>query len=59
MWNKFKEGFKESLSHVTLESLGEILILIGVVYILAWIFGEPADNVVGWCALGIAAMRTR
>jgi len=26
-----------------------------VVYILAWLFGEPVDQVVGWVALGLAA----
>ena len=50
MWNKFKEG----LQNVSFSSLGDVLIAIGVVYILAWFFGEPADQVVGWVALGLA-----
>jgi hypothetical protein len=55
MWNKFKEGFKEGLRNVSLSSLVDVLIAIGAVYILAWLFGEPVDQVVGWVALGLAA----
>lgn len=51
MWNKFKEG----LQNVSFSSLVDVLIAIGVVYILAWLFGEPVDQVVGWVALGLAA----
>lgn len=54
MWNKFKEGFKEGLQNVSFSSLGDVLIAIGMVYILAWLFGEPVDQVVGWVALGVA-----
>ena len=50
MWNKFKEG----LRNVSLSSLVDVLIAIGVVYFFAWFFGEPADQVVGWVALGLA-----
>ena len=51
MWNKFKEGLREGFQSVRLV---ELAIAVLVVYILAWIFGEPADNVVGWFALGAA-----
>lgn len=54
MWNKFKEGFVEGLQSVSFSSLGDVLIAIGVVYILAWLFGEPVDQVVGWVALVLA-----
>jgi hypothetical protein len=54
MWNKFKKGFVEGLQNVSLSSLVDVLIAIGVVYILAWLFGEPVDQVVGWVALGLA-----
>ena len=56
MWAKFKEGFLEAVS---IESLSNILAAVGVVYILAWLFGVPADSVVGWAALGIAAWSMR
>lgn len=59
MWNKFKQGFVEGLRNVSFASLGDALIAVGVVYILAWLVGEPADQVVGWVALGLAATRTR
>ena len=52
MWAKFKEGFLEAVS---LKNISNILIAVGVVYILAWIVGVSADAVVGWAALGIAA----
>jgi hypothetical protein len=55
MWNKFKKGFVEGLRNVSLSSLVDVLIAIGAVYILAWLFGEPVDQVVGWVALGLAA----
>ena len=51
MWNKFKE----CLRNVSFSSLVDVLIVIGVVYFFAWFFGEPADQVVGWVALGVAA----
>jgi hypothetical protein len=53
MWNKFKEGFKE-VWNLIFTGLGDVLIAIGAVYILAWLFGEPVDQVVGWVALGLA-----
>jgi hypothetical protein len=52
MWAKFKEGFLEAVS---LESVINILVALVAVYILAWIFSESVDHVVGWAALGIAA----
>jgi len=52
MWAKFKQGFLEAVS---LESIINILVALVVVYILAWLFSEPVDHVVGWAALGIAA----
>ena len=55
MWNKFKKGFVEGLQNVSFSSLIDVFIAIGVVYILAWLFGEPVDQVVGWVALGVAA----
>lgn len=55
MWNKFKEGFSEGLRGVTFASLVDVLIAIGALYIVAWLVGEPVDDVVGWFALGIAA----
>ena len=58
MWNKFKEGFRKGFQSVTLASLFDVLIAVLVVYIIAWIFGEPADNVVGWFALGAAFARS-
>lgn len=57
MWNKFKEGFSEGLRGVTFASLVDVLIAIGALYIVAWLVGEPVDDVVGWFALGIAAAR--
>ena len=52
MWAKFKEGFLEAVSF---EGVINILVALAVVHILAWLFGVPADSVVGWAALGIAA----
>lgn len=57
MWNKFKEGFREGFVSVTLVNLVGVLVAIGLVYLFAWILDEPADNVVGWFALGLAASR--
>ena len=37
------------------ENLISITIALGVVYLFAWMSGLPADNVVGWVALGLAA----
>lgn len=54
MWNKFKKGFVEGLQNVSFSSLVDVLIALGVVYFFAWLFGEPADQVVGWVALGLA-----
>lgn len=60
MWNKFKEGFKEGWQSVNFtQTIIDVSIAVIVVYILAWLVGEPADDVVGWIALGIAATRTR
>lgn len=42
-----------------LESLVATAIAIGVVYLFAWMLGLPADNVVGWVALGVAAGSNR
>ena len=50
MWAKFKEGFLEAVS---LEGVVNIIVALVVVYILAWLFSEPVDHVVGWAALGI------
>ena len=41
------------------ESLISLTIALGVVYLFAWLLNEPADNVVGWVALGVAAGATR
>ena len=41
------------------ESLGLVTIAIGVVYLFAWLLNEPAGNVVGWVALGMAAGANR
>jgi hypothetical protein len=41
------------------ENLISITIALGVVYLFAWLLNEPADNVVGWVALGMAAGATR
>ena len=54
MWNKFKEGFVEGLRNVSFASLSDALIALIVVYFFAWLFAEPADQVVGWVALGLA-----
>jgi hypothetical protein len=43
MWNNFFVG------------LVDAFIAVGVVYFFAWLLNEPADNVVGWVALGMAA----
>ena len=57
MWNEFKEGLREGLRGVTFASLVDVLIAVGALYIVAWLVGEPVDDVVGWFALGIAAAR--
>lgn len=60
MWNKFKEGFKEGWQSVNFtQTIIDVSIAVIVVYILAWLVGEPADDAVGWIALGIAATRQR
>ena len=41
------------------EGLVSVALALGVVYLFAWILGEPADNVVGWVALGLAAGSNR
>jgi hypothetical protein len=41
------------------ESLISVMIALGVVYLFAWLLNEPADNVVGWVALGVAAGANR
>jgi hypothetical protein len=56
MWNKFKEGFVEGfLSKVNFTGLVDAFIAVCVVYFFAWLLSEPADNIVGWVALGMAA----
>lgn len=47
MWNKFKEGFIEGFVGLT--------IALVVLYFMAWYLNEPAGDLVGWMALGIAA----
>lgn len=49
MWSKFKEGF--------IESFVSVIIAVGVVYVTAWLFNQPANDLVGWMALGIAASK--
>jgi hypothetical protein len=46
MWNSFKQGFVGSLVNVLCASF--------TVYFFAWILNEPADDLVGWLALGLA-----
>ena len=41
------------------ESLVAVTIALAVVYLFAWLLGRPADNVVGWVALGVAAGSNR
>ena len=41
-----------------LESLVGIVIALFTVYFFAWLLQEPASNIVGWVALGIAASDT-
>lgn len=41
------------------EGLVLTAIAIGVVYLFAWLLNEPADRIVGWVALGMAAGATR
>jgi hypothetical protein len=41
------------------ESIVGVIIALGVVYLFAWLLNEPADNVVGWVALGVAAGSNR
>jgi len=47
MWNKFKKDFVEGFVALAIASV--------VLYFLAWILNEPADDLVGWMALGLAA----
>jgi len=47
MWNKFKQGFIEGFVALAVASV--------VLYFLAWLLNEPADDLVGWMALGMAA----
>lgn len=35
--------------------LVSVFVCLGAVFMFAWILDEPADNVVGWFALGLAA----
>ena len=46
MWNSFKQGFTSSIVNVLFASF--------TVYFFAWILDEPADDLVGWIALGLA-----
>ena len=41
------------------EGLIGLTIALGVVYLFAWLLNEPAHNVVGWVALGVAAGKHR
>jgi len=41
------------------EGLITVTIALAVVYLFAWMLGQPADNVVGWVALGVAAGANR
>jgi hypothetical protein len=41
------------------ESIVGVIIALGAVYLFAWLLNEPADNVVGWVALGVAAGANR
>lgn len=41
------------------ESLVSVALALAVVYLFAWLLNEPADNVVGWVALGMAATSNR
>ena len=41
------------------ESLISVMIALGVVYLFAWLLNEPADQIVGWVALGVAAGANR
>ena len=47
MWNKFKEGFIEGFVGFT--------IALVMLNLMAWYLNEPASDLVGWMALGIAA----
>jgi len=47
MWNNFKRGL--------LEGFVATVVACAVLYFFAWILNEPADDLVGWMALGIAA----
>jgi hypothetical protein len=47
MWNKFKQEL--------LEGFVALAIACVVLYFFAWILNEPADDLVGWMALGMAA----
>ena len=55
MWNKFKEGFKEDSRNVTISVFFELLIAIGLVFIISWVLNIDPNDAVGWFALGMAA----
>jgi hypothetical protein len=50
-WKAFKEDFVNGFT----DSIVAVVVGIGLVYLIAWISGEPANNLVGWIALGMAA----
>ena len=39
--------------------LVSVSVCIGAVFMFAWLLDEPADNVVGWFALGLAASQMK
>jgi hypothetical protein len=41
------------------ESIVLTAFAIGLVFLFAWMLGQPVDNVVGWVALGMAAGANR
>lgn len=47
MWNKFKER--------SIEGFVGLTIALVVLHLMSWFLNEPAGDLVGWMALGIAA----
>ena len=47
MWKMFKDEFIEGFVALAVASV--------VLYFFAWLLNEPADDLVGWMALGMAA----
>ena len=58
-WNIFKQAFMETAFRNIPEDFANVLIAVGGVYLLAWLFSVPADQIVGWYALGLAATSKR